>query len=198
MNHDAWLERWLPLLQERAKGGIILELGCGEGRDTEVLVRAGHRVIALDLSPDRLAEAGTRAPSAEFHCQDLRAPFPLGGHPASAVIASLSLHYFSWPETLGIVSQIREALVPGGVLLCRLNSTRDDHYGATGHPRISEHYYLVHGTPKRFFDREDTCRLFQQGWSFQSLEEHAIHRYDAPKTVWEAVLERLPEPQEYR
>jgi 2-polyprenyl-3-methyl-5-hydroxy-6-metoxy-1,4-benzoquinol methylase len=46
---DPWLERWLPLIGERAANLPILELGCGGGRDTEVLAAAGRRVVGVDL-----------------------------------------------------------------------------------------------------------------------------------------------------
>ena len=80
-------------------------------------------------------------------------------------------------------------LRPGGVLLCRLNSTNDHEFGASGHAEIEPHYYMVDGEPKRFFDRAAVERLFASGWRILGLEEHIIHRYDRPKSAWEAVLE---------
>jgi len=74
--------------------------------------------------------------------------------------------------------------------LCRLNSTNDHHFGASGHPRIDEDYYRVDGEPKRFFDRAASERLFARGWRTLSLEERVIDRYDHPKWVWETVLEK--------
>ncbi len=81
-------------------------------------------------------------------------------------------------------------LRPDGILLCRLNSTNDHHFGASGHPPIAENYYLVDGEPKRFFDRVAVDRLFASGWSTLGVEEKTIDRYDHPKAVWEVVLER--------
>jgi len=193
MGADPWLERWLPLLRERAGGGVLLELGCGGGRDTAALVQAGLSVVALDRSEDCLAEARRNVPGATFHCLDLRSPFPDQGRGVDAVLASLSLHYFSWPETLGIVGRIRSVLSPGGLLLCRLNSTLDHHHGALGHPTLAKDFYLVDGIPKRFFDRPAVTELFSGAWRFLSLEEMEIQRYEAPKVVWEAVLEAAPD-----
>lgn len=184
---DPWLERWLSLLAERAAGAPILELGCGSGQDTAVLAAAGHRVVGLDLSPERIAKARERVPAAEFYCQDLRAPFPLAE--AGAVLASLSLHYFPWDETMALAARIRAVLRPRAPLLCRLNSTNDRHYGATGHPEIAPHFYDVDGERKRFFDRADVERLFGAGWRFLALEETEVRRYELPKCCWEAVLE---------
>jgi len=188
--NDPWLARWLKLIGERAGRLPVLELGCGGGRDTEVLAAAGHRVIAVDLSPESVAKARTRVPQAEVHCQDIRAPLPADA--AGVVVASLSLHYFSWPETEALVGRIRRVLSPAGVLLCRLNSTNDHHFGASGHPRIDENFYLVDGAPKRFFDRAAVDRLFSSGWRMLSAEERTIDRYDLPKAAWEVVLEKIP------
>jgi SAM-dependent methyltransferase len=186
---DSWLARWLKLMGERAGGLPVLELGCGGGRDTEVLAAAGHHVVGVDLSAEAVERARQRVPSAAFHCQDLRAPFPLAR--AGVVVASLSLHYFPWPETEALVERIRQLLVPSGILLCRLNSTNDHHFGASGHPRIDDDYYLVDGAPKRFFDRAATTRLFARGWRTLSLEERVIDRYDYPKWAWETILEKI-------
>jgi SAM-dependent methyltransferase len=187
---DPWLARWLPLIGERSGILPILEIGCGGGRDTEVLAGAGHRVVAIDLSADAIARARARVPQAVFHCQDLRAPFPVEA--AGVVVASLSLHYFPWSETEALVGRIRNLLRPAGLLLCRLNSTNDHNFGASGHPQIEENFYLVDGAPKRFFDRAAVDRLFASGWRMLGAEERIIDRYERPKSAWEVVLEKTP------
>ncbi len=188
MHSDPWLQRWLPLVSERAAASPVLELGCGSGEDSAVLAGSGADLVALDLSAQAVATARARVPGARFLIQDLRDPFPLGPSGASVVVASLSLHYFSWVETENLVNRIRETLLPGGVLLCRLNSTNDHHYGATGHTLIEENYYSVYGEPKRFFDRSSIERLFRSGWQALSLEEVVTHKYAMPKSAWEVVL----------
>ena len=190
MRSDPWLNRWLPLIGERARASPILELGCGEGEDTAILTGAGHRVIAIELSAPAIAEARARVPAAQFHRQDIRAPFPVSAGSVGVVVASLSLHYFAWLDTLALANRVRDALSPKGVLLCRLNSTNDHNYGASGHPRIAENLYSVDGELKRFFDRESVSSLFADGWRSLTVEETVIYRYAQPKSVWEMVLER--------
>lgn len=185
---DPWLDRWLALIAERAAGLPILELGCGAGRDSVVLAGAEHRVVGIDLAPEAIERSAKRVPSGSFHCQDIRDPFPVTH--AGVVVASLSLHYFPWRETEVLVGRIRQVLTPSGVLLCRLNSTNDHHFGASGHTAIGENFYRVDGQPKRFFDRAGVERLFAQGWRALGLEERVIDRYEHPKSVWQAVLER--------
>ncbi len=187
---DPWLGRWLPLIERHAAGRPILELGCGEGRDSVVLVAAGHRVIGIDGSAKAIETARQRVPAGTFHCQDLQSPFPVAEAAVGVVVASLSLHYFPWADTEELVRSVRRTLMPGGMLLCRLNSTNDRHFGAVGHPPIEENYYNVDGEPKRFFDRASVDRLFNGGWWTIDRGEWVIDRYDHPKVAWEVVLER--------
>ena len=200
---DDWLNRWLPLIAERnalhSAGGNadILELGCGDGRDTATLIDAGHCVTGIDLSSASIARAQARARAltearanrASLHCQDIREPFPLAS--CRVVVASLSLHYFSWPDTLALVERIRQTLTVEGILLCRLNSVNDHHYGASGHPEIEPDYYRVDGEAKRFFDEAAVNRMFSRGWRRLHLEETVIDRYEFPKSAWEVVVEKF-------
>jgi len=185
---DPWLTRWLPLIAEHAAGQPILELGCGGGRDSATLAVAGHTVIGIDLSAAAVARACARVPGGQFHVQDIRAPFPAASG-LGVILASLSLHYFGWPETLALLARIGGHLRPGGLLLCRLNSTADVNFGATGHPRLADNFYLVDGSPKRFFDRPAVDALFADGWRVLSREEHVVDRYEQPKALWEVVAQ---------
>ncbi|MBZ8140639.1 SAM-dependent methyltransferase [Rubrivivax gelatinosus] len=190
MLHDPWLGRWLPMLKDAAGTRPVLEIGCGTGADTATLAAAGFAVVAFDLSAASAAATRARVPGARVCCQDVRSPFPLGSGEAGAVVASLSLHYFAWAETLGLVRRIRETLVPGGLFLCRLNSVEDKHYGATGHPAIEPDYYLVDGQPKRFFDQRSTADLFSSGWQVLSMEHHTTRKYVRQKALWEVAARR--------
>ena len=193
MGHDPWLARWLPTLRARAASGPVLEVGCGAGHDTQTLVQAGLRVVGFDLSPQQVQEARRRAPAAELHCCNVLDPFPLEGSGVPPVIvASLSLHYFGWAQTLQLSERLRRTLAPGGLLLCRLNSTEDHHFGASGHPPIERHYYRVEGAPKRFFDRTDIDALFAHGWRVVGIEHLRTAKYGAPKALWELALESSP------
>lgn len=186
-----WLDPWLALLARHAAGRPVLELGCGSGHDTAVLLAAGHAVVALDLDADAVDQARARAPAAQLMCQDLRAPWPAAQGGYGAVVASLSLHYFGWAETEALVQRVHRALGPEGLLLCRMNSTRDVHWGAEGHPAIDHHYYRVNGAPKRFFDHDDMLRLFATGWQQLDLAEVMIDRYPRPKVAWRLVAQRV-------
>jgi SAM-dependent methyltransferase len=116
----------LPLYLDlaRAQGGRVLEVGCGTGRVLLPLVRAGHEVTGVDISPHMLAvvqskldaEPGipgrahlVRADMRDFHLDD--APFDL------ATVAVKSFAYLlERQDQLSCVRTIVEHLRPGGVL----------------------------------------------------------------------------------
>lgn len=187
---DPWLDRWLPLILERAGQAPVLEVGCGQGDDTMTLTRSGLEVNAFDLSPANVVLAAARAPTARVEQRDVRDPLPARAEPFGVVIASLSLHYFPWSQTTSIVDRIREGLKPGGLLLCRLNSTADRHFGAGSGTPIEDNLYLVNGQPKRFFDLRAVECLFSSGWRRLSLAPMTTRKYLRPKALWEIVLER--------
>src|SRR5687767_1132760 len=56
----------LSLLEPvRRRRGLVLEIGCGSGLLTRLLVQGGHRVIATDASSAMLRLARAAAPGAE-------------------------------------------------------------------------------------------------------------------------------------
>lgn len=185
---DPWLERWLPLIARHGGASPVLEIGCGHGDDTATLAGAGHRVIGFDLSRTAAAAARLRVPAAHIECRDVRDPFPDAARDLGVVIASLSLHYFPWAQTVSIVERIRQALRPGGVLLCRLNSTEDRHFGQGR--RIEENFYALDGGEKRFFDEPAIRRLFADGWRVIAIEHRSSRKYRRRKALWEVVLAR--------
>jgi SAM-dependent methyltransferase len=112
-------------------------------------------------------------------------------------VASLSLHYFPWSETVEVLEDVGRCLVPGGHLLARLNSTNDPHYAAARKKEIEPNFYLVDGSPKRLFDRDDVVALLRQDWKIEAAVERTTSRYGGEKTLREIVA-RNPRAEDLR
>ena len=187
MDNDPWLDKWLDLIRQKSAKGHILELGCGSGWDTADLLSAGCHVIATDLSMKNLGECAKSVPHANLVQLDNGRPLPFADHSLSVIVASLTLHYFTWTVTMQIASELRHCLKPDGILLARFNSTHDYNFGAsTTEPPIEPNLYFLGTMTKRFFD-EDAVRKFLHGWEIRFLEENIIQRYEKPKSVWETM-----------
>jgi SAM-dependent methyltransferase len=140
----------------KARGGVVLELGCGSGLLTRYLTEAGLRVIATDASPAMLEIAREYAPDAE-EFRVVRMPDdPL---PAADAIVSVG-HPFSYlPDEAALDRALvaaAESLRADGVFaidLCdfRWGEVRRD---APGQGRMGEDWAIVNvtsvPTPDRF------------------------------------------------
>ena len=99
-----------------ARGGLVLELGCGSGALTRHLLAAGLHVVATDASPDMLSLARDALGASA----DLR-QLALPGDPLPAADAVVSTgHVLSYlPDAAAIETALAaaaDALRPGGVL----------------------------------------------------------------------------------
>lgn len=120
---DACAPGLLALLAPvRARGGLVLEVGCGSGLLTRHLTGAGHRVIATDASPAMLDLARGYAPAAEIR----RLTLPGDPLPEADAVVSVG-HVLSYLPDAGAISAaltaIARAVRPGGLLaidLCDL------------------------------------------------------------------------------
>ena len=188
-NRDAWLARWLRELKYRTGAGVLLELGCGAGRDTPVLSDIGQ-VINADISGDALLQCKQDIPGALPVLLDISRPLPFADASFNVVVASLCLHYFTWDVTRNIRDEIGRCLADNGLLLVRVNSTNDIHYGASGYPELESGLYDVKGQTKRFFSKDDISALFTGAWLIKNMEEMTVDRYAKPKSLWELVMEK--------
>ena len=133
----------------QARGGLVLELGCGSGLLTRHLTDAGHRVIATDASPAMLDLARGYAPAADIR------PLTLPGDPLPAADAVVSVgHVLSYLPDAG--AAIARAVRPGGLFaidLCDL-AYGEQRRGEPPLGRVSDSWAVLAATslpaPDRF------------------------------------------------
>jgi len=105
----------------------VLDLACGNGRHTRLLVDRGHPVTAVDIDVSGLADL-VGDPHIEIRELDLEnGEPPFIGEKFAAVIVSNYLHrpHFAW---------LAETLLPGGVLLMETFAQGNEVYGRPRNP----------------------------------------------------------------
>jgi SAM-dependent methyltransferase len=160
----------------RARGGLVVELGCGSGLLTRHLLDAGHRVIATDASPAMLALAREVAP----HAEDIRPlVLPDDAIPDADAVVGVghALNYL--PDEAAIdraLVAIAGALRPGGVLaldLCDLE-WGEVRRGSPAHGRVGDDWAIITEfsvpAPNRFV-REMTIFVRNDDGSWRRDEE---------------------------
>jgi SAM-dependent methyltransferase len=99
----------------------VLDLGAGTGLLTDVLLAAGHEVVAVDPSEPMLAQLRARLPQVTAVSGGAEA-VPLPDADVDAVVAGQAAHWF---DPAPAAAELRRVLRPGGVVGFVWN-TRDE------------------------------------------------------------------------
>lgn len=110
-----WDARRRFLLGHVRPGARALDLGCGEGRFTAELARAGAQAIGADVAEAALRRARARHPEQEFERIPYDGPLPWGEGSFDLVWASEVLERAG--DTERFLAEVRRVLRPDGVLL---------------------------------------------------------------------------------
>jgi SAM-dependent methyltransferase len=103
-------EEFLPLLPP---GGLILDAGCGTGRDSAVFVQRGFQVLAFDASKAMVDIASKRLGRPVLHISFNQMQFD---HEFDGIWAAASLLHLPKQGMEWVFRDLHDALVPNGVL----------------------------------------------------------------------------------
>lgn len=166
-----------------ANGQTILELGCGDGRDSQTLVHKCKHHVATDIRQHTLVDNAKRMPASTFIHANHHQALPFKDNSFDLIVASLCLHYCCLRRARLIARELRRVAVDKAVFLGRLNSTNDQHFGAC--PGAGSRLYTVDQSLKRFYNADDVATMLADNWQLHSLHEKQIQRYTQAKMVWE-------------
>jgi SAM-dependent methyltransferase len=116
----------------------LLDLGCGDGRDSIYFSKKGLKVTAVDFSKtaiNRLKSSGNDIDCLVANIENIK----LKANSFDVIYAHLSLHYFNDRTTEAILQNIHKALKKGGLLFIKCKSTDDFLYGKG--KKIGENIY---------------------------------------------------------
>lgn len=114
-------------LRKGKKPGIAVDLGCGAGRDTVLLLKNGWTVISYDINNnaqyilERITpEERSRFTFVKSRHQDAEIP------KCDLVVANDSMHYLSKDEFKAVVNKIYDSLNPNGDFIAEFLGNKDD------------------------------------------------------------------------
>ncbi len=155
---------------ELRPGTPVLELGCGTGSMTKLLLDAGADVTAVELSPHMLERARRKAKGARFVAGDLLSYKP--ERPFSRVLLSFVLHEMTPEIRAQALATAHRALAPGGRLTV-LDFARPElapmRLGLRAYLRVSEPPQALD-----WLDRGPSQELPQAGFAVVGLEPLAL------------------------
>jgi ubiquinone/menaquinone biosynthesis C-methylase UbiE len=91
--------------------GVAIDVGCGTGRHARYLADRGHRVIGVDLSPEMVERAQSKAPVACFIQADL-CDLPMADDSVDLVVCCPTLTHL--PDLDAVLAEFVRILRPGG------------------------------------------------------------------------------------
>jgi len=160
--YEQWCGYLVSLLKTHGvEDGLVLELGCGTGRMTRLLEKAGYDMIGVDASEDMLAVARENSPDDILYLQQDMREFELYGTVRAVVSVCDCMNYITEPEELEkVFSLVNNYLDPGGIFIFDMN-TLYKYRDILGQRTIAE-------------DRDD-CSFI---WNNTFYEEDMLNEYD--------------------
>ncbi len=147
-------------LAELPDAAMVADLGCGPGATARLLAQAGHRVLALDCSPELLTQA--RGPGVSPLLAQAQA-LPLADVCLDAAFCECVLSVTG--ATSAVLAEAARTLKPGGVLVLSdlyLRGEADPEQGARGD-------CISGALPERW----RLNALQAAGFAVQSFEDHS-------------------------
>ncbi len=116
-NQPSTIARLLFMMYPPQEGQSLLDIGCGEGRDSLFFARNGFRVTGFDSSAEGIAKSRALAEEqgvpVEFFQADIN-EYRLDA-PYDVMVASGTLHYIPPILRREIISNYKQFTTPGGV-----------------------------------------------------------------------------------
>lgn len=121
-----------PFLERLAPGALILELGCGSGRDAAYMEALGFRVEPTDGVPEMAAQAEARLgrPVRVMRFDELDVVDAFDG-----VVAAYSLLHVPRAGLVAVLARVWRALKPGGWHVATYKTA-----GSEGRDRLGRYY----------------------------------------------------------
>lgn len=177
--YEEWSKYIIGLLNEYGiRDGLLLDLGCGTGKLTNLLSDAGFDMIGIDYSEDMLDVAINVREDRNilYLCQDMR-EFELYGTVKAVVSICDSMNYITSPEDLlTVLKLVNNYLDPGGIFIFDMN-TYYKYSHLLGEQTIAENRDEASFIWDNYFDEESSINEYELTL-FIKEENDLFRRYE--------------------
>lgn len=160
------------ILPQLTKQRNILDLGCGNGRDSIFFLNNGMNVTAIDASPQviKSLESKIKKRNIYFICDDFVCSSMIFAGQYDYCYSRFSLHAINEKQEMEVVKNVFKVLKNGGKFFIETRSVADEIYGKG--VKVGEDSYYYDGHFRRFIRRERLIeRLKEVGFEIEYERE---------------------------
>lgn len=138
------------VLPQLEAGRKLLDVGCGNGRDSVFFARSGMNVTAIDLSKRAISHLQESEPSVQAVCASVTVSPVFTEVKYAYIYSRFFIHALTREEELCLLERCYQALEAGGKLFIETRCTEDELCGVG--ERISDTEWAVDGHYRRFIE----------------------------------------------
>ncbi len=152
-------------------GKSLIDLGCGNGRDSIYFLNHHLNVTGIDVSEEAISQLNQlKLKNGNFVCDDFVSSKALYQVQYDYIYSRWTMHAISEQQEDELLGNARDALKEGGLFLIEARSVQDSLYGKG--TCVGKHAYIHNGHFRRFMEKEVFIeKLKERGFQVISAEE---------------------------
>ena len=153
------------------QGNSLVELGCGNGRDSLYFAENGMNVTGIDASEVAIQKLQQRSTNhCIFICDDFVNAEAIYQIQYDYCYSRFTLHAINEEQEAQILDKAYKMLKSNGYLFIEARSVRDEKFGKG--QEVEKNAYIYDGHYRRFIDPEELkCKLENIGFTIVEIEE---------------------------
>ncbi len=180
----------IDMAKHMEKGKHLLDLGCGNGRDSLFFLHKGMNVTGIDASDFSIKNLQKKYTdeNLRFVCGDFVSCELLSQEKFDYCYARFVLHAISSKQQTALFRNVRDILAEDGTLFIEARTIHDDIYGKG--VCVGKHEFLYEGHYRRFIDKDALLRSIRDKQDFQIIYVEEGRGF-APRGENDPILLRL-------
>ena len=175
----------------------VLDLGCGQGRDSIFFDKNNLDVTGLDISEEAIKFLKKNYSNINWRLGNFGVLSIFGEDSFDSVFSNLSFHYSSREEYKKIIKDIYRILKSGSYLFCTLKNSKDKNYGKG--VEVEKNVFEVHGGVLRHFFEKEEIEESLKDFEIIKLEEDSHVMPDSndssnnlnPSVYWKVIARKM-------